>query len=260
MALRSARRIEVWLPCLAETRPQRALAGGRSDHAGGQGELRGERPHLWRPSDLARRAGSRLFVRLAQDRTSDARSGAAGAATQARAAERRRRTFGFGDRPECARPPVHGGPAQPQMDCRLHLCLDGRGLALRRRGDRSVFAPRRRLVDEGRDERATRHRRVVNGDLAARAPGCALASLRPWQPIHQRAVPTSDGRQWCRLFDEPFRKRMGQRRHGKLLLVAQNRTDRPNGLPYAGRRQGRRVRLHRKILQRFIRTHISLCG
>ena len=27
MALRSARRIEVWLPCLAETRPLRALAG-----------------------------------------------------------------------------------------------------------------------------------------------------------------------------------------------------------------------------------------
>ena len=34
--------------------------------------------------------GGRLFVRLAQDRTSDARSGAAGAATQARPAERRR--------------------------------------------------------------------------------------------------------------------------------------------------------------------------
>ena len=30
MALRSAWRIEVWLPCLAETRPQRTLAGGRS--------------------------------------------------------------------------------------------------------------------------------------------------------------------------------------------------------------------------------------
>jgi putative transposase len=26
------------------------------------------------------------------------------------------------------------------------------------------------------------------------------------------------------------------------------------------RRLGRRVRLHREILQRFIRTHISLCG
>ena len=72
MALRSAWRIEVWLPCLAETRPLRALAGGRRDHASGKGELRSECPHLWRASDLARRAGSRLFVRLAQDRTSDA--------------------------------------------------------------------------------------------------------------------------------------------------------------------------------------------
>ena len=34
-----------------------------------------------------------------------------------------------------------------------------------------------RLVNEGRDERAARHRRVVNGDLAARAPGCVVASL-----------------------------------------------------------------------------------
>ena len=29
---------------------------------------------------------------------------------------------------------------------------------------------------------------------------------------------------WRRLFDEPSRKRVGQRRHGKLLLVAENRT------------------------------------
>ena len=80
-------------------------------------------------------------------------------------------------------------------------------------------------------------------------PGCAAASLRPRQPIHERAVPAADGRQRRRLFDEPIRKRLGQRRHGKLLFVAENRADRPKGLPYAGRRQGRRVRLHREILQ-----------
>ena len=34
-------------------------------------------PHLWRPSDLRYVPGSGLFVRLAQDRTSDALSGAA---------------------------------------------------------------------------------------------------------------------------------------------------------------------------------------
>jgi transposase InsO family protein len=55
-------------------------------------------------------------------------------------------------------------------------------LPLCRRSGRSVFAPRSRLGNEGRDERAARRRRVVNGDLAARAPGCAVASLRPWQP------------------------------------------------------------------------------
>jgi putative transposase len=59
----------------------------------------------------------------------------------------------FGDRAECARSPVRGGPAQPQMDRRLHLCLDSRGLALCGRGDRSVFAPRCRLVDESRSAR-----------------------------------------------------------------------------------------------------------
>jgi hypothetical protein len=106
------------------------------------------------------------------------RSQALRAATQARPAERRRRTLGLGDRAECARSPVHGGPAQPQMDCRLHPCLNSRGLAPSRRGDRSVFAPRSRLVNEARDERAARHRRVINGDLTARAPGCAVASLR----------------------------------------------------------------------------------
>ena len=47
------------------------------------------------------------------------------------------------------------------------------------------------------------------------------------------AVPAVDGRQWRRLFDEPFRRRVGQRRHGKLLLVAENRTDRRKGLPDA---------------------------
>ena len=66
------------------------------------------------------------------------------------------------------------------------------------------------------------------------------------------AVPAVDGRQWRRLFDEPFRRRVGQRRH-------ENRTDRRKGLPDAGRRQGRHVRLHREILQPRIRTPIWLC-
>jgi len=55
-------------------------------------------------------------------------------------AARRRRTFGLGDRAERARSPVYGGAAQPQMGSRLYLYLDSRRLALRRRGDRFVFA------------------------------------------------------------------------------------------------------------------------
>ena len=62
-------------------------------------------------------------------------------------------------------------------------------------------------------------------------------------------VPASDGRQWRRLFDEPVRQRLGQRRDGELLFLAQNRADWQQGLPYAGRRQSRRVRLHRTVLQ-----------
>ena len=35
----------------------------------------------------------------------------------------------------------------------------------------------------------------------------------------------ADGRQRRRLFDEPIRQRVGQRRHGKLLLVAEDRAN-----------------------------------
>jgi putative transposase len=59
-------------------------------------------------------------------------------------------------------------------------------------------------------EMSAAHRRVLNGDLAARAPGCAVASLR--------------GSQYTR---EQFQ------------LMADNRTDQPKGLPYTPRRQGR---------------------
>lgn len=50
-------------------------------------------------------------------------------------------------------------------------------------------------------------------------------------------------------FDEPLGQRLGQCGDGKLLLVAQDRTHRQEGLPHTRRRQGRRVRLHRALLQ-----------
>ena len=134
-------------------------------------------PHRWRPSDLRYvpeagfSCGLHKIERLM-------RSQALRAATQARPAERRRRTLGLGDRAECARSPVHGGPAQPQMDCRLHPCLKSRGLA-HVAAVIDLFS--RRVVGWSMKPEMSaqrRHRRVVNGDLTARAPGCAVASLR----------------------------------------------------------------------------------
>src|ERR1700733_1227283 len=82
------------------------------------------------------------------------------------------------------------------MDRGLHLYLDGRGLALCRGRDRPLLAKSRRLVDEGRDDRPTRHRCARDGDLAARKARRSGASFKPRQPIYERAVPAADGRQW----------------------------------------------------------------
>ena len=53
-----------------------------------------------------------------------------------------------------------------------------------------------------------------------------------------------------RLFDEPIRQRLGQRRDGELLLVAQDRANSAQNVSDAGRGKSRRVRLHRALLQR----------
>ena len=60
-----------------------------------------------------------------------------------------------------------------------------RGLAVRGGGAGSVLAPRGGLVDELADDRAVRHRRHADGDLAARPQERLAASLGPGQPIHQ---------------------------------------------------------------------------
>ena len=72
---------------------------------------------------------------------------------------------------------------------------------------------------------------------------------RPRQPICERAVPAVDGRQWRRLFHEPLRQRLGQRRDGELLLLAEDRADRQKGLSLPRRRESRCLRLHRAVLQ-----------
>src|ERR1700722_18067043 len=110
-------------------------------------------------------------------------------------------------------------------------------------------------------------RRVVGWSMQAQMPGQLVTDAlvmaiwrrgRPDALVHHsnqgsqytsEQVPASDGRQWRRLFDEPVRQRLGQRRDGELLFLAQNRADWQQGLSYAGRRQSRRVRLHRTVLQ-----------
>ena len=92
-------------------------------------------------------SGGWRIMRPAQDRTADARGGAAGTSTSTWSSEGRGRAVGLASL-QRARSPVQGGAAEPEMDRRLHLHLDGRGVALRRGRDRSVLAPCRRLVDE----------------------------------------------------------------------------------------------------------------
>ena len=60
----------------------------------------------------------------------------------------------------------------------------------------------------------------------------------------QRAVPAADGRSRRRLFDEPIRQRLGQRRDGELLLVAQDRTNSTQNVSDERRGTSRCVRLH----------------
>jgi hypothetical protein len=142
------------------------------------------------------------------------------------------------------RPQLRGARSQPQMDCRLHVCVDGRGLALCGCGRRSVLAACGRLVDERCDDGPTRDRRAGDGDLATRQARCAAASLRSRQPVRQRAVPEANVGSWCRLLDEPLRQRLGQCADGELLLLAEDRAHSAQDLSYARLSQGRRVRLH----------------
>ncbi len=78
---------------------------------------------------------------------------------------------------ERARPHLRGVCSQPQMDCRLHVCVDSGGLALCGCCYRSLLPARCRLVDERCDDSTTRHRRPSDGDLATRSTRCVAASF-----------------------------------------------------------------------------------
>ena len=106
--------------------------------------------------------------------------------------------------------------SQPQMDCRLHLRLDRGRLVLRGRRHRSVLSPRGWLVDERSNDSSARHRCPGDGDLAAWQARRTAASLRSRHPVHQRAVPATDGRSRRRLLDEPFRQCLGHCSSGNV--------------------------------------------
>ncbi len=138
---------------------------------------------------------------------------------------------------------------EPEVDRRLHLRLDGRGMAVCGGGDRPVLASRRRLGDARHHGGRASHRRIADGDLAARPAGCPAESFRPGEPIQQRTVPEAHGGSRRMMQHEPVGQRLGQRRDGKLLLIAENRAHGTQGLSDQGPGPCRRVRLHRAVLQ-----------
>src|SRR6185437_15301749 len=83
--------------------------------------------------------GRRHLLRLASDRTIDAIAGSQSPPAPASTAARSGRAAGRRRRCQRARPHLRGTCSQSQMDCRLHLRVDGGRLALRRCGDRSVL-------------------------------------------------------------------------------------------------------------------------
>ena len=176
-------RIPVGLPCLAEPIAQRQIPERRSGRPTGEGKLPCQRPDLRRTACLARHAGRRRRMRSAPDRAADAPAGLAGAATPPAPAKGRRRSPARERAVESSGPAVCGRAAEPEVDRRLHLHLDRRGLALRVGGDRPVLAPCGRLVDERQHDGAAGRGRPADGGLAARQAGCPDASLRSGQPI-----------------------------------------------------------------------------
>ena len=96
------------------------------------------------------------------------------------------------------------------LGSRLHLPLDSRGLALRGGRAGPVLAASGGLVDAAAYDHAVGHGCADDGDLATGQTRCPAAPFRPWQPIHQRPVPTVAGRAGYHLQHEPFGQLLGQ--------------------------------------------------
>ena len=180
-------RVPVGLPCLAEPIAQRQIPKRRSSRPAGEGKLPCQRPDLRRTACLARPAGGRRRMRSAPDRAADAPAGLAGTATAPASAEGRRRSPDRDRAGEHSGPAVCGRAAEPEVDRRLHLHLDRRGLALRVGRDRPVLAPGGRLVDERQHDSPIGCGRLADGRLAARQAECADCIT----PIRAASTPAS---------------------------------------------------------------------
>ena len=147
MALRGARCLAQWLPRLAHPLAQCPSAQrrrlGTQDKAGFVGSDRtyGAR-RVWHDV-LAEGAacGLHRVERLMREQALRARPRRRGLVRPGRPADSSQR----------AGSAVRGDGAEPEMDCRLHLSLDGRGFPSRCCRHRPVLAARRRLVDERHD-------------------------------------------------------------------------------------------------------------
>ena len=113
MALRSAGRLEVWIPRPAASRAERPNDRRRGADGNGPGELHRQRPHLRRKARLAGCARRRRLLRPAQDRAADAGERASGAPASPWPAEGRGRTFDLDRGTERARRAVHSRSAEP---------------------------------------------------------------------------------------------------------------------------------------------------
>ena len=170
-------------------------------------------------------------MRSAPHRAADAGAGAARQAASAWAAQGRRHAQR--DRRQRAGSAVHGRCAKPKMGGRLHLHLDGRGLAVCGRGAGPVLQARCGLVDAEPHDLAPGSRCADDGRLAPREAAGAAASLRPGQPVHERALPGPAQSPGYPVQHEPRRRGVGQLGNGELLQLHEDRTNRTQGLPNA---------------------------
>ena len=118
----------------------------------GASQLPCQRPDLWCAACLARPAGDGHLLRPPSDRAADAPRRLARTSQTATDAVGHRGAVNERRGAECARPDVRRRVGEPQMGRRLHLPLDRRRLALRRRGHRSLLATGGRLVHECDDD------------------------------------------------------------------------------------------------------------